>query len=476
MAAIDTSLFPNANISIDTGEAMPVTSRLNALRDSQKADYDFQRQQEQDKLADQKAHVEDAIKIVSGYTNKADALTGLYEHYEKGNIDDSSFNQILGVLKKNPDWSTAQQQLLTPLMSVKDQIDFYEKQRQQQQFKDIMSGGLPPTSAAVTPAPVDQEQALFNQLNPSQQYDGANALAPTAAPAPSVNALDPNAVNKQITALYALGTPQAMAQAKYLESQLTSQTEAKAPKSPMGKLYSDLQDAINSGDKVKEQIIRGQIAKENYITPPAKTTQIVNTGETASTAFAKEFGGKAATELDALNAKAQSARSSLETSQALKPLLDNPNFISGTLGDIRLTVAKALGLSGADETQTFFAGMGRQVAENIKAFGSGTALSDSDRKYAEKIAGGSIDLTPTAIKEIMRLNDKYANLAIKNFNSRKKFLSAKNPAINDYYEDISAPDEVTRPSNVPSNWTLEIDASGNKAWVSPDRKQHVEVK
>jgi len=33
-----------------------------------------------------------------------------------------------------------------------------------------------------------------------------------------------------------------------------------------------------------------------------------------------------------------------------------------------------------------------------------------------------------------------------------------------------------RPPGVGPDWTLEQDAAGNTAWVSPDRKQHVEVK
>lgn len=35
---------------------------------------------------------------------------------------------------------------------------------------------------------------------------------------------------------------------------------------------------------------------------------------------------------------------------------------------------------------------------------------------------------------------------------------------------------AVRPPGVPANWTFEQDANGNSAWVSPDRKQHVEVK
>ena len=83
--------------------------------------------------------------------------------------------------------------------------------------------------------------------------------------------------------------------------------------------------------------------------------------------------------------------------------------------------------------------MGRQVADLVKQFGSGTGISDADRAYAEKIAGGNIELTPDAIKRIVALNEKAAKYDINKYNSRKKFLSQKNPIINNYYEDIAAP-------------------------------------
>lgn len=35
---------------------------------------------------------------------------------------------------------------------------------------------------------------------------------------------------------------------------------------------------------------------------------------------------------------------------------------------------------------------------------------------------------------------------------------------------------VPRPAGVDSDWTLKMDAKGNKAWVSPDGKKAVEVK
>jgi hypothetical protein len=118
----------------------------------------------------------------------------------------------------------------------------------------------------------------------------------------------------------------------------------------------------------------------------------------AENEFLKGIGKNAADQLNTLQTSADSASKMLTSIQRLKPLVDDPGFISGTLGDARLTVAKALGLPGVEATQTYFAAVGDQVAERIKAFGAGTGLSDADREFAKQIAAGSIELTPASIK------------------------------------------------------------------------------
>jgi hypothetical protein len=40
----------------------------------------------------------------------------------------------------------------------------------------------------------------------------------------------------------------------------------------------------------------------------------------------------------------------------------------------------------------------------------------------------------------------------------------------------AAKSSASRPEGVGPNWTYESDASGNKAWVSPDRKSFKEAK
>ena len=192
--------------------------------------------------------------------------------------------------------------------------------------------------------------------------------------------------------------------------------------------------------------------------------------------FAKTIAGDAAKNLGEMQKGARSANSSYSNIERLTPLLNSEAFISGTLGNTRLSIAKALGLEGAEETQTFFSQMGRETAETIKSFGAGTGLSDNDRIYAEKIAGGNVDLTPGAIKRILFLRQQANRAAIIQYNDERRVAAASNPKSNldQYYRDIPVPPP---PSVNYKGWKLYYDKKNNAyAYVSPDGKSFQETR
>lgn len=163
---------------------------------------------------------------------------------------------------------------------------------------------------------------------------------------------------------------------------------------------------------------------------------------TITMAAAKEFAGalgkQAAARLDDFRSKAESARSTLQTSQQLLPLLDDPNFISGTLANARLAVAKAVGID-VSATESYFAGVGQQVAERITAFGAGTGLSDADREFAKKIAAGEETLSVKSIRRIIDINNRSAQNVIDTYNKERTRLGKKEPEVLDYYPELDTP-------------------------------------
>lgn len=153
--------------------------------------------------------------------------------------------------------------------------------------------------------------------------------------------------------------------------------------------------------------------------------------------FADKLGELQAEQLTNLQSAAQGAVQSIEGIYRLEPLVNSDKFISGTLGSVRLEVAKALGLNTAD-TEAYFSAIGRQVGENIKLFGAGTGLSDADREFAQKMAGGSIELTPAAIKQIMRINEVVAKDVIRKYQQEREFFIAE-PGVERMLRGIDIP-------------------------------------
>lgn len=120
--------------------------------------------------------------------------------------------------------------------------------------------------------------------------------------------------------------------------------------------------------------------------------------------------------------KAESAARSISTTNEMVGLLDKGMF-TGTAAEFQTWLGGALQKAGFSEnddrvanTQAYAAFAGNQVAQIIKEFGAGTGLSDADREYAEKIAGGKITLTPEALRKLHRLNVQYSRKGIERYN------------------------------------------------------------
>ena len=159
--------------------------------------------------------------------------------------------------------------------------------------------------------------------------------------------------------------------------------------------------------------------------------------------FSETLGETAGKRLDTFRDKAESAATTLQSAQQLLPLLDDPKFISGTLANARLAVAKAAGIDVAS-TEAYFAGVGQQVAERITAFGAGTGLSDADREFAKKIAAGEETLTTEGIRRIIRINAESARNVINKYNDERARLAKKDAEVLDYYPEINVTRQVKR--------------------------------
>ena len=224
MATIDTSLFPSANVRFQMAEA-PSGIDLAAIQQQKLANQVTAQNLETAKRNAQRQKMIDAMRDVMGHETPEDAITAIDRHVVSG---DMTPEQAADAKSKVPtraaDGSLPQgamtawrQRNFDDYLATNEQLYESQTRRQQQQrLQEILnpSAAAAPTNA-LAPAPADQEQALFNQLNPQP-------AAPAAAP--STNALISQTPaqtqsDNVLRNLYIEGTPQALAIAKQMESE-----------------------------------------------------------------------------------------------------------------------------------------------------------------------------------------------------------------------------------------------------------------
>ncbi|MEW8540151.1 MAG: collagen-like protein [Candidatus Thiodiazotropha endolucinida] len=88
-------------------------------------------------------------------------------------------------------------------------------------------------------------------------------------------------------------------------------------------------------------------------------------------------------------------------------------------------------VQGLARTEAYVALMGHEVLAIIKGFGSGTAISDKDREYAQAIAGGELALNEASLKKIIGIAKKGIRNSLQHWNedlpNRQRGLEAYFP-------------------------------------------------
>lgn len=113
-----------------------------------------------------------------------------------------------------------------------------------------------------------------------------------------------------------------------------------------------------------------------------------------------------------------------------------------------------------ENTDVYLATIGGQVAQNIRAFGAGTGLSDADREFAERMAGGDIQASPDALRRILAINRKAAQGVIRRYREGRERFLKRNPDMKDMLPDYS---ERGQGAQQFENGKIYEDANGNRA-------------
>jgi hypothetical protein len=140
-------------------------------------------------------------------------------------------------------------------------------------------------------------------------------------------------------------------------------------------------------------------------------------------AFESELGKGQAKSIIDNRAVAQDAASIIDTVNTGRDILKG-GVITGAGADFLVNFNQALKTAGVDfgyadaaaNSQAYAANMAQNVGKIIKQFGAGTGLSDADRQYAEKMAGGKITLDAKALNKILDINERAARSVITRHN------------------------------------------------------------
>lgn len=205
----------------------------------------------------------------------------------------------------------------------------------------------------------------------------------------------------------------------YVPGQGTAYT---APSAPTTEMKNFSANKLPEFAGLEDTILKGKRAGA------PKTSITVSTEKKYGEALA---AGLAPEDLS-LRATAMKAPAQAESANRVLTLLDNPGTITGTAADVRLQIAKAMNLVGANDNETaanteaLVSAMGKATLDAIKSSGLGTGqgFTDKDREFLQGIAGGKITMEPQQIRRLAVLAHRTAEQSTKAWDARRSTIPA----------------------------------------------------
>lgn len=329
-----------------------------------------------------------------------------------------------------------------------------QRLREQKEFARVqgldLPGAAPVAAAPAAAAPVnalmagpDQSQAEVNRLMRTAPPVAAAPAAPAAPAGASAAGATPELIAQtqgrinNLMRFAATASPQmannALAQARILQDQLELYSKpgpATPAPSEVVKLNRELAAANAAGDTALAADLKARITR---LTEKPVGTQVSVKLPPQQGAFESGLGKGQSERVLKDQEVAQDAVSIIDTVRQGRQLLQS-GMITG-FGAEALTQIGALlnqaGINFAEDavanTQAFSANMAQNVGRIIKQFGAGTGLSNADREYAEKMAGGKITLDRKAIERILDINERAARNVIALHNKRVSGIKTNVP-------------------------------------------------
>jgi len=149
---------------------------------------------------------------------------------------------------------------------------------------------------------------------------------------------------------------------------------------------------------------------------------------------------------------AESAAETIRNVQTARTEFD-AGIVSGIQAPVELQLRKVLTAFGVNDpkvpaTEAFRARMSPVVLELVRGLGAGTSISNADREFAEKAAGGDITLDNASIARLLEITDRMAREKLQRSNQRVSRGLSRDPEAMKY-EDflvIAEPPPYTPPA------------------------------
>jgi len=131
-------------------------------------------------------------------------------------------------------------------------------------------------------------------------------------------------------------------------------------------------------------------------------------------------------------------------------------------------------------TEAYGAAIGSRVASMVKAFGSGTAISDGDRRFASAMAGGEINLDEKSMRRILDIGEQAARGKIGQHNTLTDKIVGANKALKDARDTyiVEAPGAYKKPATAKTAATQSVASKADydklptgSVFTGPDGKQ-----
>lgn len=297
----------------------------------------------------------------------------------------------------------------------KEAVEMMNRTVQALEEREALAAAFGPQAAAPDAAPVVAPAVAPTNALAAPPQAPAPVVAPAVAPAAGVS-------RERLQAIIAdPNAPKAVVdRAKVLLTTL--------PKEPSAPTAIQEFEAFQ---KMTPEQQAAYLAHRTALQPkPAQTTIKLPEQEKA---FETELGKGQAKKLLDDKAVAEDAASIIGTVQQGRQLLQS-GMITGFGAEALTQIGAALNQAGisfaADSvanTQAFAANMAQNVGRIIKQFGAGTGLSNADREYAEKMAGGKITLDRKSIERILDINERAARNVISSYNKRASSVKTNVP-------------------------------------------------